>query len=77
MRINDDALLRIVDVYKRVFAGRSFITDSGNVDFSQLMLFLSYMAQFETSILLKQEKNDARRAQFYRAKRAESMQISY
>ena len=67
MRITDDAILRIIDVYKRLYVQKKpqiFITDSGRVDIGNLLPFLHYFSTYERSILLKSEENEKRRAGF-------------
>lgn len=67
MKINDQAILRIIDVYKRIYLnnqtrGVTFITDSGQVNLNAFLPFLNYFAQFENSILLSMEEKEKRMA---------------
>ena len=77
MKINDQAILRIIDVYKRIYLsnptrGVTFITDSGQVNLNAFLPFLTYFAQFENSILQSMEEKEKRlgiyRSQNYQAR---------
>ncbi|CAL6099758.1 5'-3'_exoribonuclease 2 [Hexamita inflata] len=66
MRINDNAILRIVDAYKRFYLKGVFITNSGLVDVVNFVPFLKYFAQYEKSILVNMERSDNKREMFFR-----------
>ena len=45
MRISDNALIRIIDAYKAIYAGKGvFITNSGEVNVQNFLPFLRYFS---------------------------------